>query len=245
MDKGLFVDMSGAKNEMRKLSVLTNNLANVNTVGFRGDFEVMKTVETGKAGNQTRAYARIDNVYSDFQPGPNMRTGRDLDIAVSGEGFIAVQTPNGDEAYTRAGDLQLTPEGVLVTKRGDVVLGTTGIINIGHPERTEIGTDGSVSVLLQGADFPVTVNRIKLTRPDLTALQKGPDGLFYLAGDGAEAKQDDSVRIVPGSLEGSNVNPIEALTKIIEISRQFEMHSSHMKIMENSASTANRVLSLT
>lgn len=243
MDKALFLGTHGAKNSMRQLEILTNNLANVNTTGFRADHEAMRQLNANNKGQQTRTYSVVDKTYTDFKQGPIIHTDRSLDVAINGEGFISVQTKSGQEAYTRAGDLQLTTDGLLVTKTGDVVLGTSGVINTGRAQKVSISSDGTVSVLLPGQQDPVSINRIKLTKPQTNQLQKGTDGLFYATGD-TPALQDNKIRLVIGSLEGSNVNPVESLTNLIELSREFELHTNLMKTMQSDASKANQILAM-
>lgn len=242
MDKALFIGTHGAKNTMHEMEVVTNNLANVNTTGFRADFEVMKQYQM-KDGEASRSYAVRDHTYSDFKAGPLIHTERDLDVAVSGRGFIAVQSKSGKEAYTRAGDLQVR-NGFLTTQSGELIMGQGGLINVGIAERFSIGQDGSISAKIKGAPNFVNINRIKLVSPNLTEIQKGTDGLFYPTGNAGTAKADDKLRVTTGMLEGSNVNPVETLTTLIELSREFEMHTNLMRTMKEDSSKANQILEL-
>jgi flagellar basal-body rod protein FlgF len=240
IDKALFLGTSGAKNSMHKLEIITNNLANVNTTGFRGDYELSKQFQVGD-DSSARTYEVSDKSYSDFTLGPIIHTDRDLDVSLVGEGFIAVQGKTGKESYTRAGDLQVK-DGMLTTRSGDLVLGAGGgVINVGPAERIMIGTDGTISARIKGETGFVAVNRIKLATPPLQKLQKAEDGLFVLK-DGSTEKQNDSVRITTGTLEGSNVNPVETLTSLIQVSRDFELHTNLMKTMTDEASKANSLL---
>lgn len=242
VDKALYVGTSGAKDVMHELSIVTNNLANASTSGFRADFEIAKQNQLGKK-NSTRVYSVPDSTYSDLTQGPVVNTGRALDIAISGNGFIAVQSKDGKEGYTRAGDLQLQ-NGTLATATGDVVLSTNGVVNIpADTERMNIGVDGTISVKIKGQSDSITLSRIKLVNPPHAQLQKGKDGLFYMQG-GQTAKQDDSIRISPGSLEGSNVNAVDMMTRLIDLSRQFDMHTTMMKTIQDNATKANEILAL-
>jgi flagellar basal-body rod protein FlgF len=241
VDKALFLGTSGAKSTMQQLEMIANNLANVNTAGFRGDFEVLKQAATADK-QDTRTYSVASKSYSDFRPGPVVETGRDLDVAVSDRGFIAVQSPTGKEGYTRAGNLQIK-NGVLMTQGGDIVMGTSGPINVGAVDRINIGTDGTVSAQIKGDTLLVKVNQIKLVSPPLNQLQKGQDGLFYLE-NGGNVKPDPNLTLTPRALEGSNVNPVETLTSLIELSREFEMHTNLMKTMESESTKANQILQL-
>ena len=246
VDTALFVGMTGAKQSMHSLRVISNNLANANTLGFRADYETIKTVPTNQNKMQTRVYSQPDKTYSDFKQGPMIKTGGDLDIAINGKGFIAVQTKKGKEAYTRAGNLQITKDGLVVTGRGDVVLGSNGVITIPPSNRISIGERGNISVQPRGQspNQLTTIGNIKLVDIPNNQLQKGVDGLFYLA-EGASATASDSVRITSGALEGSNVDPVRALSELIDISRQFEMHTKLMKSIEDNSGKSNQLLNVT
>jgi flagellar basal-body rod protein FlgF len=242
MDKALFIDSTGAKTSMHQLELLTNNLANANTTGFRADLESLK--QSKNDPKSTRVYSSLDKTYTDFTHGPAIRTDRDLDIAMANEGFIAVKSKSGKEGYTRSGELQRTPEGLITTKTGEVVMGVNGIIDTPQDtRRVSIAEDGTVTVLLKGQDLPVTLNRIKLTNPAVDQLRKGEDGLFYMV-DESPVRFDEKIRVIPGSLEGSNVNPVQALTTLIELSREFEMHTNFMKTLETQAGKSNQILEM-
>jgi flagellar basal-body rod protein FlgF len=243
MDKGLFLTTTGAGNAMRQLELTTNNLANVSTTGFRADYGVMGSSPVKGSADPARAYSVMNRTYSDFRTGPIVHTDRELDVAVSGQGFIAVQSKSGKEGYTRAGEFRIV-NGVLTTPNGDLVLGEGGTINMGSAERFSIGTDGTISAKFTGAQEFVPINRIKLVKPDVHQLEKGDDGLFYTAKGTEGASRDNSVKLMPGALEGSNVNPVEALTSLIELSRQFDMDTNMMKTMDTVASKANEILDL-
>jgi flagellar basal-body rod protein FlgF len=244
VDKAVFIGMGGAKNAMTELEILTNNLANINTTGFRGDFEVLKQSDIGRSNIKSRTLASVGGTSTDFTKGPKLTTGRDLDIAINNNGFIAVQSKTGREAYTRAGDLQLSMEGYLTTRNGELVLGSKGAINIPPVEVFSIGPDGTISGRLPGTKDMVNFNKIKFTNPEIKDLYKGKDGLFYMVGDNATAPEDLSVTITNGVLEGSNVNAVDTLTKLIDLSRHYEMQSNMMKTLDDNASKANQILSL-
>ena len=246
VDTALFVGMTGAKQSMHALRIISNNLANANTLGFRADYETIKTIPTNQNRMQTRVYSGPDKTYSDFKPGPMIETGGDLDIAINGPGFIAVQTKEGKEAYTRAGNLQITKDGLVVTGKGDMVIGSNGVITIPPAARVSIGERGIISVqpLGQSPNELTTVGTIKLVDIPNSQLQKGADGLFYLA-EGASALASNSVKITSGALEGSNVDPVRALTELIDISRHFEMHTKMMRSIEDNSGKSNQLLNIT
>lgn len=244
IDKALFIGSSGAKDSMRRLQMITNNLANVNTTGFRADLESAKQMQVSDKGQQSRVYSSVNKSYSDFQPGPILNTARDLDVAIAKHGFIAVQSKTGGEGYTRAGDLEINAGGFLVTKDGQLVLGHGGVINLPPSEKISIGSDGTVSARFKGTQDMVAINRIKLVNPSLADLHKGTDGLFYSSDSGGVSRPDESIRLIGGALEGSNVNPVSTLTDLIELSRQFEMHTNLMKSLQEDTAAANQLLQI-
>jgi flagellar basal-body rod protein FlgF len=243
IDKAAYIGMDGAKSNMNKLAILTNNLANVNTTGFRADAEVVKSMNVSGNNNETRVYSTISDTFTDFKRGPVLATGRQLDIAMEGDGFIAVQSKTGKEVYTRDGSLEIDRKGFLVSKTGELVMGTGGPINLPPAEMFTIAADGTVSAKFEGSNDIVRIDKIKLVNPPTTSLQKGQDGMFYMA-DGAAAPADINLKIIPGALEGSNVNAIETLTQLIDISRSYEIHTNLVKTLSENASQANQIISL-
>ena len=242
MDKALYIAMTSAKNNMLGQAIRSNNLANLNTTGFRGDFEQARSmgVYYGE-GFPTRAYALTENPQTDFSEGSLLQTGRDLDVAVKDKGFIAVQAPDGSEAYTRAGDLSIDSSGVLRTGNGLPVMGNSGPMAIPEFQKLEIGQDGTVSVVIKG-EAPGAlsqVDQIKLVNPDESLLRKGRDGLLYAEGD---VQPDINVSLLSGFLEGSNVNPVNELTKILTLARQYEMSVKMMKTAEENSEASARLL---
>lgn len=241
MDKALFIAMTGAKHNMLAQANRANNLANVNTTGFRADFEQSRAMGVYYGdGLPTRAYALTESPTSDFNSGAMIATGNDLDIAIQGNGFIAVQAPDGGEAYTRAGDLAIDANGILRTENGLPVMGNAGPITIPESQKIHIGVDGTISMigLGQGPETIVEVGRIKLVNPDTQNIEKGNDGLFRQR-DGLLAVQSDDVKVAQGMLEGSNVNAIAEFTQVMSLSRQYEMQIKVMKAAEeNSAASA-------
>ena len=174
-----------------------------------------------------------------------MNTGRDLDIAIQGAGFIAVQAPDGSEAYTRAGDLHLNPGGLLTTGAGHLVLGDGGPVAIPPNNSLLIGSDGTISVqpIGQGPETVAIVDRIKLVDPDLASLSKGPDGLLHLP-EGELADASASVGITSGALEQSNVNVAMTLVNMIELSRQYEMQINVIRTSQEDADAAAQMMSM-
>jgi flagellar basal-body rod protein FlgF len=194
---------------------------------------------------ESRINAVVDSYGTDMARGPVQNTGIDLDIAIRGQGFIAVQTSDGREAYTRAGDMRINPGGLLTTGRGDLVMGNSGPVAIPPDVSKFIGVDGTISVQPLGSG-PATLtiaDRIKLVNPDPATLHKGVDGLFYLP-EGEIADADANVTIVSGALEGSNVNVAKTLVNMIELARQYEMQVNLIKTSEENADAAASLMQL-
>ena len=246
MDRMLYVAMTGAQQTLRAQALVSHNLANANTVGFRqdmGDFRSMPVF--GDQGLPTRVYAMAERPGVDTRLGRIMTTGRDLDVAIQGEGWIAVQAPDDGEAYTRAGDLQVDANGLLTTANGRPVLGNGGPITLPPAEKIEIGADGTLSIrpIGEGPANMVAVDRIKLVKPADGALYKEASGLMR-ASDGQPVPADAAVRLQNGALESSNVNPAEALVSMIESARRFELQVKMMKVAEDNSSNTNQLLRL-
>ncbi|MDH5600565.1 MAG: flagellar basal-body rod protein FlgF [Gammaproteobacteria bacterium] len=246
MDRMLYVAMSGAKQNMLAQAINSNNLANISTTGFRADLAAARSMPLfGGSGHPTRVYSMTEKPGIDFKQGAMSTTGRDLDIAVSGEGFITVQSADGNEAYTRAGDLKTDSAGVLQTGAGHVVLGESGPVTIPESAKVDIGKDGTISIsqIGEGAGGATVIDRLKLVNPDVKDLMRNESGLFVLKnGDNAEA--DDNVRVVSGTIETSNVNAASALVNMIELARQFEMQVKMLKKAEENNAQAAQMLKL-
>lgn len=244
MDKALYIAMTSAKNNMLGQAIRANNLANANTTGFRSDYEQARSmgVYYGE-GHPTRAFALTENPGVNLAEGPMIQTGRDLDVAIKGSGFIAVQAPDGREAYTRVGRLSIDSAGVLRTGNNLPVMGNSGPMAIPEFQKLEIAQDGLVSVVIKGEapNALSEVDQIKLVNPDPELIKKGKDGLLYVDEDVAA---DINVTMLSGFLEGSNVNPIEEFTHVLTLSRQYEMSIKLMKTVEENSTSSARLLQL-
>jgi len=242
MDKALYIAMSAAKNNMLGQAIRANNLANVNTTGFRSDFEQARSMGVYHGdGMPTRVFALTETPQTDFSEGALIQTGRDLDVAIKGQGFIAVQSADGREAYTRAGSLYVDNAGVLRTGNNLPVMGNAGPMAIPEFQKLEIGQDGIVSIVAKGEapDALSQVDQIKLVNPDESTLKKGKDGLLYAEED---VEIDINTTLVSGFLEGSNVNPVNELTHILTLARQYEMSIKLMKTTEENSQASARLL---
>lgn len=244
MDKSLYISMTGASQNALAQRSHANNLANLTTTGFRRDFEQARSMPVFGDGYATRAYAMTERPGTDLSSGTMIETGRELDVAVQGEGWIAVQAPDGSEAYTRAGSLNIDAFGILRTSGGLPVLGNGGPIAIPPAEKIEIGSDGTISIraLGEGPAVMAEVDRIKLVNPPATALEKGEDGLMHT--QAGEELADGAVQVATGFLEGSNVNAVEEMTAMLSLARQFELHIKMMRTADENAQVTDRILQM-
>ena len=245
MDRMIFIAMTGAKHLLERQAVTANNFANATTTGYRAQTHALRAVPVVSQTNPTRVFVVESTTGANFAPGPQQSTGRSLDIAVQGDGWIAVQLADGTEAYTRNGSLQVSETGLLQTRNGLNVAGNTGPITIPPDSQISIASDGTISTL------PTTnlltqvsqVGRIKLVNPEESQLVRGADGLFRLSG-GDAAAADPLVKIASGFLESSNVNVAVALVDMIAAARQFEMQMKLMQSADTDARQAAQLLSI-
>lgn len=245
MDRLIYTAMTGAKHILEQQANTSHNLANATTTGFRAQLDSFRAVPVINEGLQTRAFVVDSTIGNDFTPGPMQSTGRDLDVAVQGKGWIALQLEDGTEAYTRNGSFKISENGVLQTQSGINVMGDGGPIAIPPDVTVTVGGDGTVSAIATAGSRAVTaLGRIKLVNPPEDTIVRGDDGLFRLKGN-ETADADANVRVIGGSLEGSNVNVVDAMVNMISLARQFEMHMNLLKNAENNAGKASQLLSLT
>jgi flagellar basal-body rod protein FlgF len=246
VDRMIFLAMSAARQTMNGQAIAANNLANASTSGFKADFEAYRAMPLFGEGQPSRVFALAERPGVDFATGTIEHTGNDLDVAINGEGFLAVQAPDGSEAYTRSGELQLNATGQLLTRDGLPVLGNGGPIALPPSQALVIGADGTITTrpVGQEANTLAQVDRLRLVRPLSAAdLVKGPDGLFRMK-DGNPAPLDASVSVTQGALERSNVNPISAMVSMIENARQYEMAVKAMDTAQTMDAEGARVLRL-
>ncbi|MDC9729765.1 MAG: flagellar basal body rod protein FlgF [Methyloprofundus sp.] len=246
MDRSLYIAMSGAKQTMLAQTSNTNNLANTQTTGFKSDFEQFRSMPVFGPGHPTRVYTMTERPGSDLTNGPIQMTGRDLDIAINGEGWIAIEDKEGKEAYTKAGDLRVTREGFLQTGRGEPVLGEDGPILIPDADKIDIGSDGTISIVPAGETAITVVNvaRIKLVNPNADDLEKLNDGLMHLKKGVEPPEADARVGVISGALEGSNVNAVNALVEMIELSKHYELQVKVMKTADENSAVSTKLLQM-
>lgn len=243
MDKMLYIAMSGAKQTVLAQTINTNNLANVSTTGFKADLAQFRAMPVFGAGMPTRVYAMTERPAVDMSVGALTTTGNDMDVAVRGEGWIAVLASDGSEAYTRAGNLRLDSTGMLVTGAGYPVLGNGGPIALPPFEKLEIGADGTITIRPIGQDPNVLaeVDRIKLVNPPAEEMTKSLDGLMRRT-DGMPAPADANVQLVSGVLEGSNVSAVEAMVNMISLARHYEAQLKMMEAAKENDAASDQLL---
>ena len=240
MDRMIYLSMSGAKATLQRQDTLAHNLANVSTVGFRAELQAFRSVPVNGSGASTRVYALESTPGYDSAPGPLQMTGRNFDVAMQNNAWLAVQGLDGTEAYTRAGSMDLTPEGTLVTRNGLTVLGDGGPISVPPNVEVSIGGDGTVSAKQANGKL-TTLGRLKLVTPEVQ-LNRGDDGLFRPAG-GDSLPVDATARLQEGALEGSNVSAVETMVAMITAARQFEAQMKMLQTAEADAKAAAQLLS--
>lgn len=243
MDRAIYIAMNAAARGMQAQAVAASNLANVSTPGFRAQLAMLDRQPVLGDGLPSRVNSIARGLGVDFSAGAQISSGRELDIAIQGEGWIAVQARDGSEGYTRAGNLDIDANGVLTTASGLPVLGDSGPLTVPPFVKLDIGQDGTVSVVPQGQgpETVSTIGRIKLVNPARDELLRGSDGLMRTT-TGNPAPADASVKVVSGVLEGSNVNPTEALLTVLSIARQFEMQMRAIEKTDQNAQAATQLL---
>ena len=245
MDKYLYVAMTGASQNALAQKAHANNLANISTNGFQRDLEQARSMPVFGDSFPARAFALTERPATDFSQGALVETGRDLDVAVSGDGWLAVQAPDGSEAYVRTASMNVDALGILRAGNGMPIMGNGGPIAVPPQQQIEVGEDGTISIRAQGEGPRVMaqVDRIKLVQPDLKTMSKGIDGLIH-TNDGQPAPADANVRVTSGFLQASNVNAVDEMTSVLALSKQFELHIKMMNTAKEDDQAMTRVLSI-
>ncbi|MDR1227585.1 MAG: flagellar basal body rod protein FlgF [Azoarcus sp.] len=241
MDRVIYTAMTGAKSTLGQQAAVAHNIANADSTGFRAELHKMRAVEVQTQAMHTRAFVVDASVASDFAPGPLKFTGRELDVAVRGRGWLAVQTPGGDEGYTRNGSLEISANGVLQTREGLPVLGDGGPLTMPPDSEIVVGSDGTISAVQVQEGIVNEVGRLKLVNPPEDELVRGDDGFFRLE-SGFPAPLDEAVTVEDGYLEGSNVNVADQMVQMISLARQFEMQMRMITNTEQNDRAATQVL---
>lgn len=248
MDRLIYTAMTGAAQTLGRQAAVAHNLANVSSTGYRAEEHRLRAVQVlshnAPSALPTRAFTVDASTHVDLSAGPMQYTGRSLDVAVEGQGWIALAMPDGTEAYTRNGSLELSVNGILQTRNGIPVQGDGGPVTIPPDNKIFIGKDGTISVIPEtGAQNTVSsIGRIKLVKPPEGDLVRGGDGLFRLA-SGDPAPVDETVQVAGGYLEGSNVNPVDQMVTMISLSRQFEAQVKMLQSADQNDKSATQVIS--
>ncbi len=245
MDRLIYTAMTGASHTMQQQASVAQNLANINTPGFRSTIDAFRAVPLVGEGLPTRTFVVDSTAGTDFTPGVMQTTGRSLDVAVDGKGWIAVEDAGGKEAYTRNGSFQVLPNGILQTKSGLNVVGDGGPITIPPDTQVTIAKDGTISTVPSTTqkNTVVVIGRLKLTNPPENQLVRGEDGLFRTR-DGNPADADASVTVASGNLEGSNVNMVASMVDMITLARQYDQQMKMLQMADENAKQSSSVLSV-
>ncbi len=240
----LFIAMSGAKEAMIAQANNANNLANANTNGFKQDFNQFRAQHVEGPGWNSRTYSMSERPATDFSPGAVRVTGRNLDVMTPQDGFMAVLSPDGEEALIRTASMLVTPEGDLVDITGNPMLNAGGIpINVPPFRELYIGTDGTISVIPADAEnnIMVAIDQLRLVEPNIRNLEKDLAGFIRHTG---EPLDQAGVKVMSGALESSNVNTAQALINIIEHSRKYEMQVKMMATAKEHAQASDKLLAM-
>jgi flagellar basal-body rod protein FlgF len=240
MDKLIFTAASGAERLMKAQQVHANNLANIDTAGFRASMESAGSAQLGGFGYDDRHLPTLQADTISTRAGAIRETGRPLDVAIAGQGYLAVQSGDG-EAYTRSGEIEVGPDGAL-SVHGHPLLGEGGPIVLPQNTAVEIANDGTISVLTEGATQMQVVDRLRLVNADGAQLTKNEAGLL-VSRDGADLATDPNVKLRPRALEGSNVSAIEEMVATMDLNRSFEMQMRLFKASDDMNSTGNKLIS--
>jgi len=241
MDRLIYTSLTAMRGSMSRQTAIANNLANAQTPGFRADIANAQSLWLDGSGLDARALVSEEVLGADMRAGTVTQTGRDLDIAMQGDALLVVQAENGDEAYTRRGDLQISPSGLLTTGDGHPVQGGQGPVTIPPADAISIDQEGRVWVVPQGGDpeNPQEVDRLRLATPVGSEIAKGLDGLFRVKGGGI-LPDDPEARLLTRSIEGSNVTATSALVEMIEASRSWDTQLKMISdVRDMDSATAN------
>jgi flagellar basal-body rod protein FlgF len=245
MDRLLYISMTGAKHSFHQQAVLANNLANASTDGYKAQNTAFRALPVYGPGMPTRTFVVDSTPNADLSGGTLKTTGRPLDVAVQGRGWLAVQDAKGGEAYTRNGAIEITSTGLLTTNNGRPLIGDGGPITVPEDSEVYVSKDGTVSLVTNNqVQNSVSVGRLKLVNPADQDMVRGDDGLFRVKNN-QPALADDTVNLASGVLESSNVSAVNTLIDIITASRMFDMQVKMIQKTDESNAKAASIMSLT
>lgn len=231
MDRLIYTSLTAMRGSMARQTAIANNLANANTPGFRADLAEAQSLWLDGQRLDTRAFASEEVLAADMTEGTVTSTGRDLDIAMSGDTMLSVQAEDGEIGYTRRGDLVLSASGLLTTGDGRPVQGSQGPITLPPTDSVSIDEQGRVWIVPRGGDAsqPQEIDRLQLVGPAGSDVVKGTDGLLRVRGRGV-LPDDPDARVTTRAFESSNVSATEALVEMIEASRSWD---TQLKLLGN------------
>lgn len=239
MDRALYVAANAATLALRAQAANSNNLANATTTGFRAEMVSSEAMPL----STSRQYSRLNEAGFSAADGAMQHTGNPMHVAMQGDHYLEVLGPDGEPAYTRAGDLRLNANGQLMNGAGHPVMGVNGPIALPPHETASIGSDGTISIVPEGAagGTLVQIGRLRVMEIAPQDLQRSPDGLLRLT-QGGEAAPAIGEVLNTGSVEAANVNTAESLVKMIELSRQFELNVNLMRTVDENAAAGSRLI---
>ena len=245
MDKMIHTSLGAMRGIMNRQTAIANNMANADTVGFRAEVVNAKAKYLDGPALDSRVLTSETVLAADMNAGPVRSTGRPLDIALNGDAMLAVQATNGDEAYTRRGDLQVNESGLLTTGDGHPVLGEGGPITLPPADSINISSDGGIWIVPIGGDAnqPQQIDNLKLASPVGSDIVKHIDTLFRVKGGGT-LPSDPDARLTAASLEGSNVNMTRVLVDMIEASRAWETQVKLLSTAKELDESGARIMSM-
>jgi flagellar basal-body rod protein FlgF len=239
MDKLIFTALSGAERTLKAQQVHANNLANSDTAGFRANFELASTQALGGYGYDDVHLAKVQSDAISTRAGSVRETGRALDVAVNGSGYLAVQYSDG-EAYTRAGAIDIDAEGAL-SVHGHPLLGEGGPVVLPPHTAVEIAADGTISVQAPGATTLQVIDKLRLVNAEAGELTKNEAGLIVPRG-GGQLAADANATVRPRALEGSNVSAVEEMVATMTLNRSFEIQMKLLKASDSMNEVGNRLI---
>ncbi len=246
MDRAIYTALGAANAALNRQAVTSNNLANASTPGFRAQLMAYRAVPVDGPSVQTRTLVTESTPYHDNTMGSVNQTGRDLDVALPQDGWLAVQLADGSEAYTRDGNIEVDSEGQLRV-RGFPLLGDGGALTVPPQSQITLAPDGTITALGAGdaATAVAQVGRLKLVNAPIQTLQHGDDGLFHSAANPQQPLPADlEMKVMPGAIESSNVSPVKAMVDMIATSRSFDMQMKVISSVDDNAKNANQLLSI-
>lgn len=245
MEPVLYNASNSGRSSFDKQAIIANNLANINTNGFKADLYHAQTMYAGTGGNANNMTFNVQTSNGiDLSPGELKTTGRDLDIAIDGGGWMALKDTKGREVYSRGGSLQVKANGQLMTASGKAVLGDGGPISIPPAKSVEIAADGTVSIIPLDGDVRgvAVIDRIRLVKLDKANVVKNEEGMIQVRDGSKPPAADTSVKLIKGALEGSNVKAVDQMVEMISAGREFDAHMKLLSTIDDNSQKLAQLL---